>query len=77
MGSIPSDEPHQHDTRNQALEEPLRTSLWASRDEEEASPGTWAVTSSPLLTEGSVCDDGGCGVRRLPRSAWYMHRRRV
>ena len=59
VGSIPSDGPHQHDIRNRALEEPLRASLWASRDEEEASPGAWAVTSSLLLTKGSVCDDGG------------------
>ena len=47
MSSIPSDGPHQLDTRNQVLKEPVCTPLWASKDEEELPGAAGGDVLSP------------------------------
>ena len=58
MSGIPSDGPHQLDTRSQALEEPVCALLWASEDEEEL-PGAFG---GDVL---SPAHQGLCVVRAL------------
>ena len=59
MSGIPSDGPHQLDTRSQALEEPVCALLWASEDEEEL-PGAFGGDVLSPAHQG-LCGDGAEG----------------